>query len=353
MAANADGSKPLEYGWLPTGSLEDVTDYWYWLATNSATVWGLRALADALADSGHPEGKRLQQKARAYYDDFMRGITEARILCPVVRLRDGTYVPKIPSRLYERGRAHGWLRETLEGSLFLPAYGLLAPEAPETKWILKDYEDNLYISDRYGYAIPAYDAFWFSRGGFSMQANLLDGPLPYLWRDDIKHYVRAYFNSFASAFYPEIRMCNEHSLPELGYPAGDHFKTSDEAQSTYWLRLMFVNERGDDLYLGQAIPRYWLTDGTKIGIQRAASRFGPLSMQCESHAADGKIMVVFDPPARNQARAIYLRIRHPQSKPLQSVLLNGRPYEEFNREKEWIILPGTVKGRQEVVARYR
>ncbi|MEN6425225.1 MAG: hypothetical protein ABFE13_07675, partial [Phycisphaerales bacterium] len=244
MMLRPDGTRPLEYGWLPAGSLEDVTDYWNWLATNSATVWGFRALADALADAGHPEGRRLQQEAQAYYDDFMRGITESRIQCPVVRLRDGTYVPKIPSRLYERGRAHGWLRETLEGPLFLPAYGLLAPDAPETRWVLKDYEDNLYISDRYGYAIPAYDAFWFSRGGFSMQANLLDGPLPYLWRDDVKHYIRAYFNGFASAFYPEIRMCNEHSLPELGYPRGDHFKTSDEAQSTYWLRLMFVNEQG-------------------------------------------------------------------------------------------------------------
>jgi len=50
-------------------------------------------------------------------------------------------------------------------------------------------------------------------------------------------------------------MFNEHSLPELGCPAGDHFKTSDEAQSTYWLRLMFVSEQGRDLYLGQAIPR--------------------------------------------------------------------------------------------------
>jgi hypothetical protein len=49
-------------------------------------------------------------------------------------------------------------------------------------------------------------------------------------RDEIKHFLRAYFNAFASAFYPEIRMCNEHSLPELGYPAGDHFKSSDEAQ---------------------------------------------------------------------------------------------------------------------------
>ncbi len=352
MATNPDGSRPLEYGWLPTGSLEDVTDFWHWLATNSATVWGFRALADALADFGHPEGQRLQQEARAYYDDFLRGITESRILCPVVRLRDGTYVPKIPSRLYERGRAHGWLRETLEGSLFLPAYGLLAPNSPETRWILEDYEDNLYISDRYGYAIPVFDAFWFSRGGFSMQANLLDGPLPYLWRDDIKHYVRAYFNGFASAFYPETRMCNEHSLPELGYPAGDFYKTSDEAQSTYWLRLMFVNEQGSDLYLGQATPRYWLAQGNRIGIDRAASHFGPLSLHYESHVAEGKVNVTLDPPARSQPKAIYLRIRHPLGKPLQSVLVNGKAYDKIDREKEWIILPGALAGRQEIVAQY-
>jgi hypothetical protein len=354
MTKNANGTKPLSYGWLPTGSLEDVTDYWNWLATNSATVWGFQALADALADFGHPEGKRLQQEARAYYDDFMRGITESRILCPVVRLRDGTYVPKIPSRLYERGRAHGWLRETLEGSLFLPAYNLLAPTAPETRWILQDYEDNLYISDRYGYSIPAFDNFWFSRGGFSMQSQLLDGPLPYLWRDEIKHYLRAYFNGFASAFYPEIRMCNEHCLPELGYPRGDHFKSSDEAQSTYWLRLMFVNdEQGPDLYLGQAIPRYWLAHGNQIGIQRAATHFGPLSLHYDSQAANGTIRVILDPPTRNQPQTIYLRLRHPQAKPLQSVLVNGQAHDKFERDKEWIILPGTLQGRQEVVARYQ
>lgn len=346
------GSQSLSAGWLPAGSLEDVTDYWHWLATNAATVWGFQALADALADYGHPDGKRLQEEARAYYDAFTRGITESRILCPVVRLRDGTYVPKIPSRLYERGRAHGWIREVLEGSMFLPAYGLLEPRSPETRWILKDYEDNLYISDRYGYSIPSYDAFWFSRGGFSMQANLLDGPLPYLWRDDIKHYLRAYFNGFASAFYPEIRMCNEHSLPELGYPAGDLFKTSDEAQSTYWLRLMFINEQGRDLYLGQAIPRYWLTDGQEIGIQRAATHFGPMSLQYESQATRGSIKITLNPPTRNVPQTIYLRIRHPQAKPLQSVLVNGKSYDKFDRDKEWIILPGMLAGRQEIVGQY-
>jgi hypothetical protein len=352
MKLSEGGEKLLEYGWLPSGSLEDVTDYWHWLATNSATVWGFRALSAALADYGHPDGPRLQKEAQAYYDDFMRGVTESRICCPVVRLRDATYVPKIPSRLYERGRAHGWLRETLEGAFFLPAYGLLAPDTPETQWILKDYEDNLYISERYGYAIPAFEEFWFSRGGFSMQANLLDGPLPYLWRDDIKHFVRAYFNGFASAFYPEIRMCNEHSLPELGYPRGDHFKSSDEAQSTYWLRLMFVNEMGHRLYLGQAIPRYWLSQGNRIGIRNAPSSFGALSFTMESKSADGLIHVVLDPPRRNPPEGIFLRLRHPDGNWIKSVTVNGQPYGRFDAEKEWIILPGKLDGQQEIIVRY-
>ncbi len=349
---NSDGSRPLEYGVLPEGSLEDVTDFWHWLATNSATVWGFQHLADALADFGHPEAARLQKEAEAFRLDVMRSFNEARILAPVVRLRDGKYVPKFPARLYERGRSHGWVRETAEGPMFLLYYRLISPEAPEAKWILEDYEDNLYISDQYGYSIPAFDQFWFSRGGFSMQANLLDGPPPYLYRDEIKHYLRAYFNPFASAFYPEIRMCNEHSLPELGYPRGDHFKTSDEAQSTFWLRLMFVHEQGDELFLGQAIPRYWLAQNRTVGIERAASYFGPLSLRMTPNADASEIKVVLVPPMRNPPKTIYLRLRHPLEKSIQSVTVNGRKYDRFDAAKEWIVLPGNLEGAQEIGVRY-
>jgi len=352
MKANADGSRPIEYGWLPTGSLEDVTDYWYWMVTNACTVWGFDALSAALADFGHPDAARLQADAKAYHEDFMRAMEEARIRCPVVRLRDGTYVPKYPSRLYERGRCHGWLRETLEGSIHLLITGLIEPNSPEAGWIIKDFEDNLYVSDTYGYSIPAFNSFWFSRGGFSMQANLLGGPLTYLYRDEIKHYLRTYFNSLASAYYPEIRMCNEHSLPELGYPAGDHFKSSDEAQSTYWLRLMFVHEDGENLILGQAIPRYWLADGKSVGIERAASHFGPLSFRMTSEAGQGRIKALVDPPTRNRPKEVYLRFRHPDAKPIKSVTVNGQAYGRFDAAKEWVILPASPAGRLEVVASY-
>ncbi|HOA75380.1 MAG TPA: hypothetical protein PL151_00010 [Phycisphaerae bacterium] len=353
MKTRSDGSKPIEYGCLPAGGLEDVQDFWFWLATNAATDWGFQAAAAALADINHPRAGELQKEAAAYHHDFMAAMTEARIRTPVVRLRDGRYVPKYPSELYTRGRAYGWLREVLEGSLFLPAYQLLDPNSPEARWIMQDYEDNLYISRQYSYDIPNFGRFWFSRGGFCMQACLLDSPLPYLWRDEIKHYVRAYFNSFASGFYPETRMLCEHALPELGYWRGDHFKSSDEAQSTYWLRLMFVREEGSDLYLGQAIPRYWLADGRGASIERAASEFGPLSLAYQPDIAAGRIKATLVPPTRNAPETIYLRFRHPEEKRMTRVTVNGQPYDRFDAEKEWVILPGALQGVQEVTAEYR
>ncbi len=344
----ADGRRPNEYGFLPAGSLEDVTDYWYWLATNAATVWGFDNLAAALADADHLEAPRLVAEAAAYRQDVLAGLDAARVRCPVVKLRDGTWVPKTPSHPHLRGRAHGWIRETLEGPLFLVFYRLIDPSSPQATWILKDYEDNLYISDAYGYAIANFDRFWFSRGGFSMQAQLLDGPPCYLWRDEVPHFVRGYFNGFASAFDPEVRMCNEHCLPELGYPAGDHFKTSDEAQSTSWLRLMFVREAGEELFLGQGVPRYWLAAGRRCGLEDAPTRFGTVSVSYQVAADGASITATVTPPARPVA-GIRLRFRHPSAAAPSRVTIDGAPAAA---EGDWVRLPVGGAGALTVTAAY-
>ncbi|MGE5293867.1 MAG: hypothetical protein ACM3VT_03480, partial [Solirubrobacterales bacterium] len=62
--------------------------------------------------------------------------------------------------------------------------------------------------------------------------------------------------------------------------------------------------------------------------------------------------ILLDPPTRDRPQTIYLRIRHPEGRSLQSVALNGQTYDKFDRQKEWVILPGTLKGRQEIVAKY-
>lgn len=346
------GNRVPEYGLLPAGSLEDTTDYWYWISTNSFTWWGLSNAAAALADYGNPEAQALLKEAADYRADILAAYRGAMVRSPVVRLRDGTYVPTIPSNVYTRGRSYGWLRETLEGSLMLPITRLLDPNSREALWILKDYEDNRYVSERFGYSIPVFDQFWFSRGGFSMQPNLLSGPLPYFYRDEIKHFLRAYFNPFAAGFDPTLRMLPEHPLPELGYFLGDHFKTSDESQSTYWLRLMFVSELDGTLYLGRAIPRCWLRGGQNVGIINASTYFGKVTYRIRSEAGAGKITMKLELPSRNPPKGIVVRFRHPDAKPIQSVTVNGAEWRDFDANAGDVRLPGSTQGRTDIIAVY-
>jgi hypothetical protein len=243
------------------------------------------------------------------------------------------------------------MRETLDGSLNLICTGLLDPNSDEASWIVKDYEDNRYLSARYGYSLEDEDQWWFDRGGFSVQPNLLQGPMSYLLRDDIPHYLRAYFNSFAVTFRRDTRVCTEHPMPTFADWAGDHFKTSDEAQSAQWLRLMFVHEREDELCLGRALPREWLAHGSRIAIRRAMTHFGPVTMEIESAAADGRITVQLDPPRRNPPSRIRLRLRHPDAAPIQSVQVEGVDGVEGTIEGDWIVLPA-LSGQVTVTASY-
>ena len=339
---DAGGRRALEHGFLPAGALEDVTDFCYWLSTNALTYRGLVAAAAALSEAGHPEGERLVREAAAYRDDLGAGFREAMVRSPVVRLRDGTYVPHHPSRLYWRGRDFGWIREVLEGSVNL-ATTVLDPHCQEAAWILKDYEDNRYLDAPYNYPLDHFDGQWFSRGGFSMQPNLLYFPPPYLFRDQVEHFLRAFFNGFAACWRADIRAMTEHPLPTLADWAGDHFKSSDEAMVAMWLRMMFIQEEGDTLYLGRGLPRAWLGSREGVAIHRAATYFGPMSMTMRAREHGERIIAEIDPPTRRMPEQVVLRFRHADKARLTQVSVNGRPVDTFDAEKEWVVLPGLVE----------
>ena len=264
----------LGRGLLPAGSLEDIGDWWFWLSTNCYTWRGLDAAAWALAQIHHPEASRLRWEAGSYRDSILQAFREASRRSPVVRLRDGTAVPKIPSHVHRRGRCFGWICETLEGAIHLLISRALGANSREAEWILKDYEDNLYLSNQWGYTLDDFEAHWFGRGGMSMQSCLLFDVEPYLYRDDVKHALRAAFNAIAAGDFPDVRMITEHALPHLGDWRGDHYKSSDEANATGWLRYLFVREEGEELLLGQAVPREWLRAGQRCGVERAGTTSG-------------------------------------------------------------------------------
>ncbi len=345
--------RAIERGLLPPGRLEDIGDWRTWMVTNVYSWWGMSNVARALRAVGHPEAPRLLAEADAYHAALVAACTEAMRRSPVVRLRDGRWIPHVPSDLHRRGRSFGWLTETLEGAIHLVIAGAVEPQGRLATWIVQDYEDNLYLSEEFGYRLADadFERLWFSHGGISQQANLLNNPLPYLYRDEPKHFLRAYFNAFAVSYFPDTRMMTEHALPAIGDWRGDHYKSSDEANSAWWLRLMFVAERGDDLWLGAAVPRAWLADGRTVGIRDARTYFGPMSMQLESGAAKGWIRMTLVPPTRNPPRFIRARFRHPDGLPMVRCEVDGRPCDRFGPDRDWVEVPGREAPR-EITAYY-
>ena len=337
----------LERGLLPAGSLEDIGDWWTWLSTSCYTWRGLDTAAWALEQIKHPEAQRVRKEADTYHANLLANFRKATDRSPVVRLRDGTAVPHIPSMVHRRGRYFGWICETLEGSLHLLITGALDSRSQEADWIVKDYEDNRYISNQYGYMLEDFDKYWFGRGGISMQACLLLDVEPYLYRDDVKQALRALFNAEAAQYFPDERMNTEHALPALGDWRGDQYKSSDESNVAGWLRYLFVREEGDKLLLGQAVPRQWLQTGQPCGIERTATYFGPASVVFT--AADNQMTAKLEAPRRNPPKEIRLRFREPGGRALSSVQVNGKPWKKF--KGEWVELPGDI-GAATVVARY-
>ena len=332
------GRLPLERGLLPAGSLEDIGDWWTWLSTSCYTWRGLDSAAWALSQIHHPEARRLRQEADAFRAHLLANFRAAAERSPVVRLRDGTAVPHFPSYVQRRGRSFGWICETLEGALHLLITGALDARSPEAQWILKDYEDNLYLSNQYGYTLNDFDQYWFGRGGMSMQACLLLEPEPFLDRDDVKQALRAMFNAIAVTHFPDVHMNTEHALPNMGDWLGDQYKSSDEANACGWLRQLFVREQGDQLLLGQAIPRDWLRSGQTSGIERAQTYFGPVSLLYT--AGSNEITAEVKGPTRNPPKQLRLRFRTPGEKPLLAVTVNGKPWKKF--QGEWVTLPGDI-----------
>lgn len=331
----AQTAKPLphsrgwERGFFPAGALEDVDDYFYWLSTNSLTWRGVAVAAAALEAFGHPQAARVRREADAFARDLRRGFDTARDHSPLVRLRNGRWVPHYPSRLYRRGRDLGWIRETLEGSVYLLLSGLYDPRSREAQWILDDYLDTRYMNPPFGYALGDEPIEWFDCGGFSVQPNLLAGLLPHLDRDEIEVYLWMFFNAWAACYRTEVTAMVEHPMPVLGFSNSAPQKTSDQSNAVKWLAYMFVYERGELLHLGRAVPRDWLADARGVWARGIATTFGRVGIRYTSDAAARTIVAEAELDLRRAPGRLLVRFRHPRREPILAVTVNGKDHAAF------------------------
>jgi hypothetical protein len=333
------------------------SEAYYWLA--------VRQFARGLARIDPAEGARLEAEADSYRKDLKAAVERSVALSPVVLVRDGTYRSFIPFACYVRGfasRAWSWRRpgsgahvgglywDTIQSAepLVSPA-GLLACDDRRVQGTLDVLEDRLLLENpKLAQRTRGYDPeeHWFAHAAWQYQPGLERHANIHLAADDAPNFLRSWLNQYAVLVLPnEGYTFREHTT------GGPPDKIFEEAAFLERFRNMLVMEEGDRLWLGRATPRAWLEQGKKITVKSAPTHFGTVAYQIVSSADAGKIKATVEMPSRGGQKAVLLRFRHPRAVPIKRVTVNGRAWDQFDKDKEVITLEG-LTGTVTVEAAY-
>lgn len=332
------------FGLTPPGVMADWDNYAYYFCLNGYNVAGEREAAEALQAIGASDAQSLLTDAAAYAEQIRRAYLRTQAMTPVYPLRDGTWVPAYPSQvdspgptgvLFPRedvGRTFAYDVEL--GSHHLVAQGVLEPRDRQVDWMMDHMEDVQFLANGWGeYPAVENEKDPFAYGGFGkLQPYYCRNAEIYAMRDDVRPFIRSYFNAMASLLSKEILSFQEHFRM-----LGAWNKTHETGYFLQQTRFMLVDERpGNALWLAPMVTNQWLKDGMKIRVGNAPTRFGPVSFQIVSAANAGRIEATIDTPTRTPPGEIVIRLRDPQGRRITRVEVEGRPDATFNADDDTV-----------------
>ena len=196
-------------------------------------------------------------------------------------MRNGTWIPHYPSQVHSPGKladffpgqdaGRSWCYDVEIGAHQLIPTGVFDPRDREVERMLDHMEDVQFLADGwFDYPATMNEQDWFNLGGFSkVQPYYTRNCEIYALRDDVKPFVRSYFNALASLLNPEVLTLWEHF-----HHSGAWDKTHETGYFLHQTRTMLVTERGDELWLAPFITSNWLKDGQTLSVSQAPTRFG-------------------------------------------------------------------------------
>ena len=307
-----------------------------WGFPNAYFVAGLDVFGRALNAYGHPRAAEIQGIANKMRADVTAAFSRASVHSPVVQVADGTWINYVPGdAMTPRRMLEEWYPTHVDcGPLHLARLAAIDPRGWLTTAMLHDHEDNLFLNQWGAANEPVYN----------QQATA------YLYRDEPEAAIRSFYSMIACAF-------SHHQLTPLEHRWnwGQYYMPPSTDGAWFELyRNLLVNELAGNeaLFIGQAMPRAWLSNGQNVHVQNAPTYFGPISFSVHSQIATGQITVTLDTPSRKRPATLLIRLRHPERKPLQSVTVNGGVWSDFDPEKEWIRIVAPTETRYDLVARY-
>ncbi len=354
---DAYGNKTPGYGLMPPGVAADWERFAIIIRVQGEFWAGLRAIGQTYQDIGYPGGEEFLKSAADFKQETLRAYQWSQEKSPVIKLNNGTWIPYSPTLITSFGPVgdmypgedgnRAWGKDVSFGPHHLVALGLLE-DSKEIDWIANYLEDKWFLLAGHGdYSLEEVRENWFDLGGFyKVQPFYCRIAEVYAQNDDVKPYIRAYFNATATMISEENLAFWEHF-----HNIGGWNKTHETGWFLTQSRLMLLMEKKDDLWLAPFVTNHWMKDGMTVAVDNAQTRFGSVGYKIVSNVDKGFITAEIDPPTRNEYKSIVLRLRHPDGKTMKSVTVNGKPYTDFNKDKEYITLSPS-KERIQVRAEY-
>jgi len=356
-------------GLLPPHVLGDTylgKCHWMWYLNNDGlALYALQRWSAALEEVDPAAAKRYREEAEAYRQNLIRVIEREMALSPVRPTRDGTtYRTYVPISPYRRGTTLGegfnvYSLEADYGCGALPVFnglGVLPADDPRLSGYLEIAEEahlnRGLTAARKQKGLAEEDDVFFNGIAGLVKASFL--AQIHFRRDDIGPFLRFWMNNYAAFVQPHGGMTEPSSLS--GYQGNPDNKPDGDLGTTAWFieqfRNLLVWEDGGTLWVARATPRTWLEQGKKISVKNAPTHFGTLGYEIVSDVDNGKINATVEMPARKAPKEVVLRFRHPKTAPIKAVTVNGKPWTEFNKDKETITLPQGLTGTVAVTAQY-
>lgn len=208
---------------MPPGVMADWNAYAYHFCLNGYYYAALQAAGEALSQIEYPGAKNWLAEA----DDFRKAIlrsyhwTQARM--PVYLLRDGTGVVAYPSQVHSPGPLAGffpgedanrsWCYDVELGPHHLVPLGVLDPGTPEVGEMMDHHEDVQFLADGwFDYPAERNHQDPYNLGGFAkVQPYYCRNAEIYAMRDDVKPFIRSYYNTLPSLLNLEVLSLQEIS----------------------------------------------------------------------------------------------------------------------------------------------
>jgi len=308
------------YGMME-GKVGDPEDAERIFMLNGYAYLGLSRVAEMLAYHEPEQSKQLKQLAAELKTDIRTALFESLAHGSVVPLGDGSWCPTVspwagdygPKCLFAKGGkwyTHGAIscRDSLSGPLYLVFQEVIEPCEQATTFML-NYHNELFCMRNVAFSQPYYSRH----------------PFVHLKRDEVKPFLKAHYNGFAS-----LADRQTYSFWEHYFHASPH-KTHEEAWFLMQTRWMLYMEEGETLKMLRGIPRSWLENGNYIELDNVASYFGPLSLlvrsKLDSDFIEARVTCVSD----RRPKCVEIRLPHPEGQ--KGVSVRGAIY---NAESETV-----------------